>query len=200
MDTIKSVEAFPVAYKEPHYKGADRCITLIRIETKSGAVGWGEALTRFRASALATKVVVQEAFAPIVVGQDPIDVEVVGVVTFGENPEAIAPCPLCKEGSLVIRVGKNSRFVGCSLYPLCEYTEDTCPICRIGIVQRNGDQSKCTNPECKERVRMCPKCGRGWMQKKTRRDGTGTFFGCSDYPTCRHTQKIETAGLSGPAS
>ena len=31
MDTIKSVEAFPVAYKEPHYKGADSCITLIRV-------------------------------------------------------------------------------------------------------------------------------------------------------------------------
>ncbi len=77
MDTIKSVEAFPVAYKEPHYKGADRCITLIRVETKSGAVGWGEALTRFRASALATRVIVQEALAPIVVGRDPIDVEVI---------------------------------------------------------------------------------------------------------------------------
>ncbi|MGE0212890.1 MAG: mandelate racemase/muconate lactonizing enzyme family protein [Parvibaculaceae bacterium] len=76
MDTVKSVRAFPVTYKEPHYRGADRCITLVRIETKSGAVGWGEALTRFRPAALATRVLVDEAFAPIVKDQDPVDVEV----------------------------------------------------------------------------------------------------------------------------
>ena len=108
------------------------------------------------------------------------------VVNLGENPRAIEPCPLCKEGKLVIRVGKNDPFVGCSFYPLCEHTEDTCPICRVGII---GDQSKCTNPECKDQMRICPKCGRGWMRKKTHRDGTGDFFGCSDYPICRHTEK-----------
>ena len=112
------------------------------------------------------------------------------VVNFGENPEAIERCPLCKEGKLVIRVGKNNPFVGCSLYPLCEHREATCPVCHVGILQRNADLSKCTNPECKNQVRMCPQCGRGWMQKKTRRDGTGDFFGCSAYPTCRHTEKI----------
>lgn len=75
MDPVKRIEAFPVSYQEPHYKGADRCLTLVRLETQDGVVGWGEALTRCRGSALATRIVVQETFAPIVLGQDPIEVE-----------------------------------------------------------------------------------------------------------------------------
>ena len=112
------------------------------------------------------------------------------VVNFGENPRSLKRCPVCKEGNLVVREGKNSSFVGCSFYPLCEHTEDTCPNCDSGIVRRDGDQFRCSNPECKDQPRMCPRCGRGWMQSRTRRDGTGDFFGCSAYPTCRHTEKI----------
>ena len=75
MDTIKSVDAFTLAYKEPHYKGLERCVTLARIESTSGAVGWGEALTRYKPSATATKALILDAFAPIVRGQSPMDIE-----------------------------------------------------------------------------------------------------------------------------
>lgn len=76
METVKRIDAYALFYKEPHYRGAERYVTLVRIETSGGAVGWGEALTRYRAPALATRVLVLEGFAPLIHGQSPIDVEV----------------------------------------------------------------------------------------------------------------------------
>ncbi|MDX6552068.1 MAG: hypothetical protein QOH74_556, partial [Gaiellales bacterium] len=48
---------------------------LVRIETRDGVTGWGEANTRFREAALATKVLVDEGFGPSIAGRDPRDVE-----------------------------------------------------------------------------------------------------------------------------
>jgi L-alanine-DL-glutamate epimerase-like enolase superfamily enzyme len=70
---IARVDAFPIAYPEPHYRGVVRYLTLVRIETRDGVVGWGEANVRFREAALATQVMVDEGFAPRVVGRDPLE-------------------------------------------------------------------------------------------------------------------------------
>ena len=72
---IKRVDAFPIGAPEPHDAGAIRCVTLARIETADGTVGWGEAISLFREVSVATKVLVSEAFAPLLIGQDPLDVE-----------------------------------------------------------------------------------------------------------------------------
>jgi L-alanine-DL-glutamate epimerase-like enolase superfamily enzyme len=72
---ISRVDAYPLAYPEPHYGGVERYITLVRIETRDGVVGWGEANTRFREAAVATKVIVAEGFATRILGRDPTDVE-----------------------------------------------------------------------------------------------------------------------------
>jgi L-alanine-DL-glutamate epimerase-like enolase superfamily enzyme len=72
---IAKIEAFPLAYSEPHYRGTERCVTLIRIETDDGAVGWGEAVSQFREATLATVVLVRDGFAPLIAGEDPRDVE-----------------------------------------------------------------------------------------------------------------------------
>jgi len=72
---IKQVEAFPLAYPEPHYRGLERSVTLVRIETSDGAVGWGEGISQVRESSLATKVLVEEGFAPLLEGGDPLDVD-----------------------------------------------------------------------------------------------------------------------------
>ena len=72
---ITRVDAFPLVYEEPHYRGMKRCVTLVRIETSEGAVGWGEGISQFREAALATKILVTEGFAPRIQGRDPIDVE-----------------------------------------------------------------------------------------------------------------------------
>jgi L-alanine-DL-glutamate epimerase-like enolase superfamily enzyme len=72
---IASVEAFPLAYPEPHYLGIERYVTLARIETDDGLVGWGEAISQFRESSVATKTIVEDGFAPLLAGEDPRDVE-----------------------------------------------------------------------------------------------------------------------------
>lgn len=73
---IRRIDAYPLIAPEPHYRGAERCVTLARIETDDGAVGWGEAIAQFPEAAVATKVLIDDGFAPRLTGRDPIDVEV----------------------------------------------------------------------------------------------------------------------------
>jgi len=73
--TIRHIEAFPLICAEPHYRGAERCVTLVRVESDSGAVGWGESISQFVGASRATKVLVDDAFAPLLHGRDPLDVE-----------------------------------------------------------------------------------------------------------------------------
>lgn len=75
MHVITRIDAYPLAYPEPNYGGRVRYITLVRVETQDGVVGWGEANTRFREAALATCVLVHEGFAPLLAGRDPRQVD-----------------------------------------------------------------------------------------------------------------------------
>lgn len=72
---IRDIKAFPLAYPEPHYKGIERYITLARIETEDGLVGWGECIAQFREAALATKVIIEQGLAPLLMGEDVRDIE-----------------------------------------------------------------------------------------------------------------------------
>ncbi|MCP4567431.1 MAG: type I DNA topoisomerase, partial [FCB group bacterium] len=78
---------------------------------------------------------------------------------------------------MVIKWGRNGRFLACSGYPECKTTR---PI--------NGEE------ETVETDEKCEKCGSP-MQVKTGR--FGKFLGCSNYPTCRHTMSI-TTGVACP--
>jgi L-alanine-DL-glutamate epimerase-like enolase superfamily enzyme len=75
MIKIQSVKAYPLRYPEPHDYGNQRHITLVRIETSDGAVGWGECISQFAESAVAVKTVVEQGYAPLLIGENPIDVE-----------------------------------------------------------------------------------------------------------------------------
>lgn len=72
---ISRIDAYPLASEEPHYRGMERCVTLVRIETRDGAVGWGEAISQFREASVATKVLVLDGFAPRLLNRDPLAVE-----------------------------------------------------------------------------------------------------------------------------
>ncbi len=52
-----------------------RYITLARVETEDGAVGWGECISQFPEPSLATKVIIEQGFAPLLVGQSALEVE-----------------------------------------------------------------------------------------------------------------------------
>lgn len=72
-------------------------------------------------------------------------------------------CPACKKGELVIRIGRFGKFISCSSFPDCRYTEKY--IEKVGI--------------------KCPKCKKGEVVvKKTYRGKK--FFGCSRYPECKY--------------
>ncbi len=72
---IQSVKAYPLAYPEPHYKGIERYITLARVEGEDGMVGWGECIYQFREASLATKIIVEQGYGPLLEGEDALDVE-----------------------------------------------------------------------------------------------------------------------------
>ena len=70
-------------------------------------------------------------------------------------------CPLCKEGSVIIRVGRFGKFLACSRFPECRY--------RAPFVK-------------KVEGFKCPKCGGDVVYKKTKK-GKG-FYGCANWPKC----------------
>ena len=72
---IANIRAFPLAYPEPHYKGIERYVTLARVESADGLVGWGECISQFREASLATRIVIEQGYAPLLVGEDPLEVE-----------------------------------------------------------------------------------------------------------------------------
>lgn len=79
------------------------------------------------------------------------------------EPESLGrQCPECGH-ELVIRYGRYGKFISCSNFPACRYTEPWLE--KIGV--------------------KCPLDGGEIVERKTRRGRT--FFGCSNYPDCDFT-------------
>ncbi|HVM30533.1 MAG TPA: type I DNA topoisomerase [Candidatus Limnocylindrales bacterium] len=82
---------------------------------------------------------------------------------------------ICSEGHpMVIRLGRNGRFLACSLYP--EH-KDTRPL--------PGEEQEA--PAVEGVGETCPECGEGTLVAK--RGRFGAFAGCSRYPDCRYIHK-----------
>ncbi|GAB4540963.1 MAG: type I DNA topoisomerase [Anaerolineales bacterium] len=79
------------------------------------------------------------------------------------GPEPIGrACPECGK-ELVIRYGRFGKFISCSGFPECRYTEPWLE--KIGV--------------------LCPKDGGDLVERKTRKGRA--FFGCAHYPACDFT-------------
>ena len=79
------------------------------------------------------------------------------------EPEQIdRNCPDCGN-PLVIRHGRFGKFIGCSDFPTCRFTEPWLE--KIGV--------------------LCPEDGGELVQRRTRKGRI--FFGCANYPTCDFT-------------
>jgi DNA topoisomerase-1 len=82
---------------------------------------------------------------------------------------------VCSEGHpMVIRLGRNGRFLACSLYP--EHRE-TRPL--------PGEEAEM--PAVEGVGEVCPECGQGTLVAK--RGRFGPFAGCSRYPDCKYIRK-----------
>jgi DNA topoisomerase-1 len=90
-------------------------------------------------------------------------------------------CPKCNK-PLSIRLGKRGRFIGCTGYPDCDYTQDMA-----------GQDAEKHEPEVlKDRV--CPECSKP-LHIKTGK--YGRFIGCSSYPYCKHMEPLEKPADTG---
>ena len=117
-----------------------------------------------------------------------------GAGSAGEASNDAAPCPNCKGGHLRVRRTAGERtFVGCSNYPYCDHTERACPKCGQGVFRKTHFGRHCDSTACGHEVESCPNCETGWLAERTRRDGAGSFVGCSNYPECRFTKNLPTA-------
>ncbi len=116
--------------------------------------------------------------------------------------ETAETCPECGK-SLIIRWGRNGKFIGCSGYPECRYTRpleqdktetnEICEKCGKPMVVRQGRFGRflaCSGyPACKNIKPYaigvpCPKenCSGAIVERRTRNGKT--FYGCSNYPNC----------------
>ncbi|MCJ7710115.1 MAG: DNA topoisomerase, partial [Chloroflexi bacterium] len=80
---------------------------------------------------------------------------------------------VCSEGHpMVIRLGRNGKFLACSTYPEHKETRPL-PGEETPALEGDGDP--------------CPQCGEGVLT--TRRGRFGAFVGCSRYPECNYIKK-----------
>jgi DNA topoisomerase-1 len=84
-------------------------------------------------------------------------------------------CPKCGK-PLSIRLGKHSRFIGCTAYPDCDYTRSL-----------DEDKANAITAEVVE-GRTCPDCGNALVLKAGR---YGKFIGCSSYPNCKFIESLQ---------
>ena len=114
-------------------------------------------------------------------------------------------CELCGK-PMIIKWGRNGRFMACSGYPACKNTKPLpheqeqaknavgikCELCGGDMVVKGGRFGAflgCSNyPTCKNTRPLsiglkCPKCKQGdIIERKTKRKRV--FYGCSRYPDC----------------
>ena len=129
-------------------------------------------------------------------------------VVFEDQPTG-KKCPECGEGDLVIREGRYGKFIACSRYPDCKYTETIseptashCPKCGSpvrGRKIRRGNKpyfcDKTKDPDCDFTSfdlpidgKSCETCGSYMVQKRFR---GRTYERCSnkDCPSLKKTAK-----------
>ncbi|HPN96303.1 MAG TPA: type I DNA topoisomerase [Candidatus Moranbacteria bacterium] len=89
-------------------------------------------------------------------------------------------CPECG-GDLIVKFGRFGKFIACSNFPNCRYTEKT------------ADEKKLDDENAGE---ICELCGSPMAVKHGR---FGPFLGCSKYPDCKNIKRIENkTGITCP--
>jgi len=81
-------------------------------------------------------------------------------------------CEKCG-AEMVIKQGRNGKFLACSAYPKCKNTKS------LASEQKTSEVP-------------CPKCGGKLIWKQSRR---GAFWGCENYPKCKFISKFEPSNI-----
>jgi DNA topoisomerase I len=96
----------------------------------------------------------------------------------GEGIPTDEKCEKCGK-PMVIRLGRNGKFLACTGYPDCDGTRDLPP--ELASEHQTGPPA----PEVP--AETCEKCGKSMAVKRGR---FGYFLACTGYPECRNTKKI----------
>ena len=105
-----------------------------------------------------------------------IEVKNESVVVEGE-------CPRCG-GAVVKKRGFDGYFYSCNNYPLCKYKAPKCPKCEGHLFFKKGGF---VCDKCKSTFIQCPSCGGVLVM---RNGPYSKFKGCSNYPECEYTEKL----------
>jgi DNA topoisomerase-1 len=136
-------------------------------------------------------------------------------------------CDVCGQARMVIKWGRNGKFLACPRYPDCKNakpltqegevvptrapmpTDYRCPRCGSTLIAKNGpfgpyvDCEQRESGSCDFRAGMpvgveCPEePGSGQLVEK--RTKRGTFYGCWNYPHCSYTtNSLEPGKMSPP--
>lgn len=73
--TVERIHAYALRYPEPNDNGNMRMTVLVRLVDSSGVEGWGEGIAMWPEACKATRVVVEEGLASLIVGEDPLQIE-----------------------------------------------------------------------------------------------------------------------------
>ena len=115
-------------------------------------------------------------------------------------------CEVCGR-PMIIKWGRNGRFMACTGYPECKNTKPLasdqekhqrvvggkCELCGGDMVVKGGRFGTflgCSNyPTCKNTKPIstgikCPKCSQGELIERKTKKGKRIFYGCSRYPEC----------------
>ncbi|MBF0341738.1 MAG: type I DNA topoisomerase [Magnetococcales bacterium] len=85
-------------------------------------------------------------------------------------------CPECSQ-PLFIKLGRFGRFLACSNYPTCRFTQN---------IKKEGEEEKpVALPEVSDQ--KCDKCEQPMLIKEGR---FGKYLACSGYPNCRNIQPL----------
>ncbi len=116
--------------------------------------------------------VLREFYEPFSADLAKAQVEMTSVKKSLAAPTGIK-CPQCG-CEMVVRLSKRGRFMACSGFPKCRYTQ---------ALDEEGAPRPVETVEDK-----CPQCGGPLVVRTGRR---GRFIGCVAYPKCRYTRNIE---------
>ncbi|MCI0450125.1 MAG: type I DNA topoisomerase [Chlorobi bacterium] len=116
-------------------------------------------------------------------------------------------CDKCGK-KMIIKWGRNGRFLSCSNYPKCKNAKPLpgeqqehdelaegkfCNVCGAQMVVKSSKYGKflgCSRyPECKNIQPItlgikCPKCGEGEILERRAQKSRKIFYGCTRYPDC----------------
>ncbi|MEK7182507.1 MAG: type I DNA topoisomerase, partial [Patescibacteria group bacterium] len=109
-----------------------------------------------------------EPFNKIVMSKENIE----KITNIGNAPDEFK-CPECGS-SMIIKLGKNGRFMSCSRFPECNGA-------------RTIDGGTIDPP--KETGELCPKCKTGKLVERHGR--FGKFISCNNYPKCKFIKESE---------